>query len=82
MFAITMNAQKALKKVYDEQVNPLRQIEQALGKAKAEGKFVICQVGGTGVLGACGLLTLLTPISKVQTLKFHVQSSSHRLYRG
>ena len=34
------------KKVYNEQINPLKQIDQALAQAKAEDKFVICQVGG------------------------------------
>ena len=47
VFVITMaNAQIALKKVYDENVNPMEQIDQAVGKARGEGKFVICQVGG------------------------------------
>lgn len=32
--------------VYDESLNPLEQIDQALVKAKTEGKFVVCQVGG------------------------------------
>ena len=41
-----VNAQTALKKVYNEAVNPLEQIDQALVKAKADGKFVVCQVGG------------------------------------
>ena len=36
----------ALKKVYNEQINPLEQIDQAIAQAQAEGKFVICQVGG------------------------------------
>ena len=40
------NAQTGLKKVYDEDINPMEQIDQALVKAKAGGKFVICQVGG------------------------------------
>ena len=40
------NAQTALKKVYNEEINPLVQIDQALVKAKVEGKFVVCQVGG------------------------------------
>ena len=35
-----------LPRVYDEAVNPLEQIDQAVAKAKAEGKFVVCQVGG------------------------------------
>ena len=44
LFVLTANAQ--LKKVYDEDINPIEQIDQAVAKAKAEGKFVICQVGG------------------------------------
>ena len=44
--ALTLNAQTALKKVYDEDINPIEQIDQALVKARSEGKFVICQVGG------------------------------------
>ena len=44
--ALTLNAQTALKKVYTENINPIEQIDQALVKAKSEGKFVICQVGG------------------------------------
>lgn len=35
-----------LPKVYDEQIDPLEQIDAAVGRAAAEGKFVICQVGG------------------------------------
>ena len=54
-FALTMDAQNGLKKVYNENINPIEQIDQALVKARPEGKFVICQVGG--VPGACALLT-------------------------
>ena len=43
---VTANAQTTLKKVYDENVNPIVQIDQAVTKAKTEDKFVICQVGG------------------------------------
>lgn len=43
---ITANAQTALKKVYDEEINPLQQIDQAVAKARAKSKFVVCQVGG------------------------------------
>ena len=50
LFALTANAQTeaeaAPKKVYNEEINPLEQIDQAVAQAKAEGKFVICQVGG------------------------------------
>ena len=38
--------QTALKKVYNESIDPMAQIDEALAKAKKNGKFVICQVGG------------------------------------
>ena len=46
--AMNVNAQEqaAPPKVYNEQINPMEQIDQALAQAEAEGKFVICQVGG------------------------------------
>ena len=48
LFSMTAIAQEdaAPKKVYDESINPLEQIDQAVAQARAEGKFVICQVGG------------------------------------
>lgn len=45
-FTLLANAQTALKKVYDENVQPIEQIDQAVAKARSEGKFVVCQVGG------------------------------------
>lgn len=44
LMAWTANAQ--VKKVYDETVNPLEQISEAVERARTEGKFVVCQVGG------------------------------------
>ena len=49
--ALTLNAQTLRpkveqKKVYNEDINPIEQIDQAIVKSKSEGKFVICQVGG------------------------------------
>lgn len=41
-----MSAQTAPAKVYDESLDPMTQIDQAIAKANTEGKFVICQVGG------------------------------------
>lgn len=46
LFATAVSAQTSLKKVYNEDINPMQQIDKALAKAKAEGKFVVCQVGG------------------------------------
>lgn len=42
----TTTAQSELKKVYNEQINPMEQIDQALAKAATDGKYVVCQVGG------------------------------------
>ncbi len=46
VLATAVNAQTTLKKVYNEDINPVEQIDQAVAKAKAEGKYVVCQVGG------------------------------------
>ena len=44
--ALLLDAQTALKKVYNKDLNPIEQIDEALDKARKEGKYVVCQVGG------------------------------------
>ena len=39
-------AQEGLKKVYDGNIDQMAQIDQAVKQARAEGKLVVCQVGG------------------------------------
>ncbi|MBP3833239.1 MAG: thioredoxin family protein [Bacteroidaceae bacterium] len=46
IMVLTVQAQTATKKVYDEEINQLEQIEKAVAEAKASEKFVIAQVGG------------------------------------
>jgi len=46
MIASAQDQQAPDKKVYDEQINPMTQIDHALQQAAAQDKFVICQVGG------------------------------------
>jgi uncharacterized protein YyaL (SSP411 family) len=47
MMTMTGGAQTALKKeVYNENINTLEQIDEAVSQAKAAGKYVVCQVGG------------------------------------
>ena len=68
LLTLTANAQTALKKVYNEEINPLEQIDQTLAKAKADGKFVVCQVGGNWCpwcLRFADFITNDTTISKV-----------------
>ncbi|MBR4925149.1 MAG: thioredoxin family protein [Prevotella sp.] len=45
LYSLQSSAQTR-KKVYDEEINPMEQIDKAVVKARAEGKFVMCQVGG------------------------------------
>lgn len=46
VFTLTAEAQSNLKKIYDESIDPMEQIDKAVAKAKAQGKHVVCQVGG------------------------------------
>lgn len=46
LVSLSMYGQGKVKKVYDESVNPVEQINDAVKKADSEGKFVVCQVGG------------------------------------
>lgn len=67
-FTLTTNAQTALKKVYNEDINPIELIDQTVMKAMSEGKYVICQVGGNWCpwcLKFADFITNDTTISKV-----------------
>ena len=68
LFSLSADAQMAQKKVYNEDINPIEQIDQAVAKAKSEGKFVICQVGGNWCpwcLRFADFITKDTAITKV-----------------
>ena len=68
LLTVAVNAQTGLTKVYNEEINPIEQIDQAIVKAKSEGKFVICQVGGNWCpwcLRFADFITKDTTISKV-----------------
>lgn len=84
LLSVTMYAQTGLKKVYNEDINPLEQIDQALVKAKSEGKFVVCQVGGNWCpwcLRFADFITNDSTISKVIADNFeyiHVNYNPHK----
>ncbi len=46
LLPVLAGAQEGPKKVYDGNRDQMAQIDQAVKQAKAEGKFVVCQVGG------------------------------------
>ena len=52
-----LSAQTALKKVYDENVNPIEQIDQAVAKAKVKVSSSSVRSEATGARGACVSLT-------------------------
>ena len=41
---VAANAQST--KYYDETIDPVAQMDEAIAKAKADGKYVVCQLGG------------------------------------
>ena len=73
LMALTVNAQTASRdviksKVYNEDLNPMEQIDQAVARARSEGKFVVCQVGGNWCpwcLRFADFITNDTTVSKV-----------------
>lgn len=46
IMTVSASAQSQLKKIYNEEIDPVEQIDMALKQAQKEGKFVISQVGG------------------------------------
>lgn len=67
-FAITAHAQTELKKIYNEENNPLEQIDHAIAKAKDEGKYVVCQVGGNWCPWCLRFADFITNDSTINTL--------------
>ena len=44
--SVSASAQSKVRTVYDETIDPVEQINDAVKKAEKDDKFVICQVGG------------------------------------
>lgn len=44
--SMTCGMQAQAPKVYDEDINAMEQIQQAVDEARASGRYVMCQVGG------------------------------------
>ena len=42
LFTTTANAQTTNKRIYDENINPLEQIDKAIKQAKDVNKYVAC----------------------------------------
>lgn len=44
--AVTLSVHAQVAKVYDESIDPMAQIDNAIAEANGSGKYVVCQVGG------------------------------------
>lgn len=85
MMTVTGGAQTALKKeVYNENINTMEQIDEAVSQAKAAGKYVVCQVGGNWCpwcLRFADFITSDEDIAKLISDNFiyiHVNYNPHR----
>lgn len=65
MFSCTLIAQTQLRKVYDESINPMEQIDQAVTQAKLNNKFVLCQVGGNWCIWCLRFANFVTTDSDI-----------------
>lgn len=68
VFAISADAQSNLKKVYNEDADPMAQISDAVKKAGKEGKYVICQVGGNWCRWCLMFAEFITSDEEIKTL--------------
>ena len=46
LLSLSNAAHAQLKKVYNDDIDPMEQIDRAIAQANEQGKYVICQVGG------------------------------------
>jgi len=56
------------KKIYDESLDGVKQIDEAVAKAKAEGKQVICQVGGNWCIWCLRFADFITKDEDISSL--------------
>ena len=68
MLAVNVNAQSNLKKVYNEDADPMVQISDAVKKAGKEGKYVVCQVGGNWCRRCLMFAEFITSDEEIKTL--------------
>ena len=68
LFTTTANAQTTNKRIYDENINPLEQIDKAIKQAKDENKYVACQVGGNWCPWCLRFADFITNDSSIDSL--------------
>ena len=68
LLTLTASAQSNLKKIYDESIDPVEQIEKAVKQAEKEGKFVISQVGGNWCRWCLMFAEFITGDEEISTL--------------
>jgi thioredoxin-related protein len=68
LLSLHANAQTTAKKVYDESINPIEQIDAAISKAQSNGKYVCCQVGGNWCAWCLRFAEFIESDSTISTL--------------
>lgn len=66
--AVTAKGQSEMRKVYNEEIDPMEQIDAAVAKARQEDKFVICQVGGNWCPWCLRFADFITKDTTISTL--------------
>ena len=68
ILAVTAKGQSEMRKVYNEEIDPMEQIDAAVAKARQEDKFVICQVGGNWCPWCLRFADFITRDTTISTL--------------
>ena len=82
VLALGANAQ--LKKVYNDDIDPMEQIDKAIAQANEQGKYVICQVGGNWCPWCLKFADFITKDEKIAKLidenfvYIHVSYNPHK----
>lgn len=68
---LAMRAQNPLPKVYDENIDPMAQIDKAVAKAKTEKKNVIVQLGGNWCIWCLRFADFITKEAQIDSVIRH-----------
>ena len=63
-----MNAQTPLPKVYDESIDPLKQIEQTVSRASKNKKNIIVQLGGNWCIWCLRFADFITKDTEIKSI--------------
>ena len=80
-FATLSSCAQTTKKVYDEDINPLEQIDRAVAEANDAGRFVVCQVGGNWCPWCLRFADFITNDSTISSLTLSALCTPERVLK-